>query len=287
MRKDRGALRVVETVANGPAERAGIRPGTIIQAINGAPAAMLTDDDAGKLIRGPAGTTVELDVSDEGAPNWHKLRLVREAIVVGVYYRMLDRGIGVLSITGFNKQTPASVRQALGALAAAGAHGLVIDLRNSSPGLSAITEAEVAGFFVGNAVPLWLERDYGQAKATPIQSSQRRIWNQPVVVLINEGTNRNSVRLASALRSAGRASLVGRKTAGASAIEWFEKQPDGSARRTSMKLIFTLRDEPISGQGLTPDVVLDASLSAEEQLSRAAAVLAPLPPIGRTEIGRH
>jgi carboxyl-terminal processing protease len=281
--KDRGALRVRETVADGPAARAGLRSGAIIQAINGAPTATLTEADAGKLLRGPAGTTVELDVSDEGAPNWYKIRLVREAVVVGVYSRMLDRGIGLLTITGFTNQTPASVRQALDALARMGARCLVVDLRDTNLVQNVANQADVAGFFVGKAVPLWLERKLGENNATPVQSSQPRIWSQPVVVLVNGGTAQSSVLLASALRSAGRAWVVGRKTAGASTAQFFEKRDDGSARRIGITRFFSLRDEPISIEGITPDVPLDASLSARDELARAAAIFDA--PGGRADVG--
>src|SRR5262249_21734709 len=50
-----GELAILEVISDGPAGRAGIRPGQIIRSINGAPAASLRLEDAAKLIRGPAG----------------------------------------------------------------------------------------------------------------------------------------------------------------------------------------------------------------------------------------
>ena len=275
LHKDGGGLRVRETVANGPAARAGLRPGAIIQTINGAPTATLTEADAGKLLRGPAGTAVDLDVSDEGAPNWYKVHLVRGDVAIGVYYRMLDRGIGLLTITGFTNQTPTNVREALEVLARTGARALVIDLRDSNLAENVNNGADVAGFFVGKAVPIWLERKLGESKATPVQSSQQKIWSEPVVVLVNAGTTQSSVLLASALRSTGRAWVVGRKTASASQAQSFEKRDDGSARRVALTRFFSLRDEPLSLEGITPDVPLDACVAAQDEVARAAAVFEP------------
>jgi carboxyl-terminal processing protease len=274
-----GDLYVAQVIADGPAARASIRRGQIIRAINGTPAAMLTLEDAAKLARGTAGTTVQLDVSEPDSIEWRRVSLIRQAIVVGVDYRMLDYSVGLLSVTSFNEQTPARVKQALEVLAAQGARGLVLDLRNSERVEGGSTQSDVAGYFVGNTAPLWLERNKGEAKATPMRSSQAQVWQKPVVALVNQNTFGSSVLLAAALRYAGHVRLIGRSTAAAPAADLFETQPDGSARRAAVRLFFTMRDEPLSSRGLAPDVPLDRTMSSADELARGvAALVALLPP---------
>jgi carboxyl-terminal processing protease len=276
-RRQGGDLYIAGVVADGPAARASLRRGQVIRAINGTPAPTLTLEDAAKLARGPAGTTVLLDVSEPGSIEWRRVQLVRQVIVVGVDYRMLDGGVGLLSITSFNEQTPARAKQALDVLAAQGARGLVLDLRNSEPTSNAGTHLDVAGYFVGDTAPLWLERDAGAARTTPVHSSQARVWQKPVVVLVNQSTSGPSVLLALGLRS-GRVRLIGRSTAGAPPIDNLEAQPDGSARRVGVRSFFTLQDQPLAKRGLAPDVPLEGTPSPTEELNRALTALASLMP---------
>jgi carboxyl-terminal processing protease len=277
-RKDAGDLYIAQVIADSPAARASLRRGQVIRAINGTPAPSLAIEDAAKLARGPAETTVQLDVSEPGSVEWRRVQLVRQVIVVVVDYRMLDGNVGLLSITSFNEQTPGRVRQALEVLAAQGARGLVLDLRNSDHGDNASTQSDVAGYFVGDAAPLWLERNKGEAKATLVHSAQQRVWQKPVVGLVNHNTSGNSVLLAVALRYAGKVRLVGHSTAGAAPAELVETQPDGSARRVAVRQFSTPRDEPLASKGVAPDVSLDGAPSSAEELSRAVADLARLIP---------
>jgi carboxyl-terminal processing protease len=275
-RKGSGDLYIAQVIADGPAARASLRPGQVIRAINATPAPSLTLEDAAKLARGPAGTVVLLDVSEPGSVEWRRVQLVRQVIVVGVDYRMLDGNVGLLSITSFNEQTPARVKQALDVLAAQGARGLVLDLRNSDPASNASTQLDVAGYFVGAEAPLWLERDKGAAKGAPVHSSQQRAWQRPVVVLANQSTSGRSVLLALALRSAGHVRMVGRSTAGAPPVDQVEAPADGSPGRVRVRSFFTLQDQPLSTRGLAPDVPLDAATPPAEELNRALIYLASL-----------
>jgi carboxyl-terminal processing protease len=275
-RQGGGELYIAQVVADGPAARASLRRGQVIRAINGTPAPALTLEDAAKLARGPAGTTVLLDVSEPGSIEWRRVQLVRQVIVVGVDYRMLEGDVGLLSITSFNEQTPARAKQALDVLAAQGARGLVLDLRNSYPISNAASHLDVAGYFVGDAAPLWLERTNAAAKAAPAHSNRQRVWQNPVVVLANQTTSGPSVLLALALRSAGRVRLVGRSTPGVPPVDNLEVQPDGSARRAGVRSFFTLQDQPLAKRGLAPDVSLEGAPSAADELNAALSSLAAL-----------
>jgi carboxyl-terminal processing protease len=275
-RRGAGDLYIAQVIADSPAARAGLRRGQVIRAINGTPAPSLSIEDAAKLARGPSGTVVQLDVSEQGSIEWRRIPLVRQVIVVGVDYRMLDWNVGLLSITSFNEQTPARVKQALDVLAAQGARGLVVDLRNSDGGDTAATQLDVAGYFVGSAAPLWLERTKGESKPTPVHSSQEQVWQPPVVVLINQSTAGQSVLLAVALRSTGRARLVGRSTAAVPPMDLVETETDGSTRRLGVRSFFTVRDQPLASRGIAPDVPLAAATPPAEELNRAIVALPPL-----------
>jgi carboxyl-terminal processing protease len=275
-----GELVVSEVISDGPAGRAGIRAGQIIRSINGAPAATLRLEDAAKLIRGPAGSTVELELVEPGhaaAAPPRRLKLVREQLVVGIDYRLLDGHVALLALTGFTDRTAPRVRQILDWFGLQGVHGVVLDLRHSTPSDNYVSQRDVAGYFVGDSTALWLERSGDETYARPVQSTARQIWTGPVVVLIDETTRQSAQLLAYALQANGRARLLGRPTAGAAAMMNLENQPDGSVRRGAVTHFFTLRDEPINGGSVKPDLALAATLPAEEVLARASTELAHAP----------
>jgi C-terminal peptidase prc len=275
-----GELVISEVISDGPAGRAGLRPGLIIRSINGAPAATLRLEDAAKLIRGPVGSTVELEVVEPGHPAAappRRLKLAREELVVGVDYRLLDGHVGLLALTGFTDRTAARVRQILNWFGLQGVRGVVLDLRHTTPSDNFQSQRDVAGYLVGDSTALWLERSGDETYARPVQSAARQIWTGPVVVLVDESTRQSAQLLAYALQANGRARLMGRPTAGAAAMMNLENQPDGSVRRGAVTHFFTLHDEPINGASVKPDLTLASTLPAEEVLARASAELAHAP----------
>ena len=214
-----------------------------------------------------------LDVQDPGASSSRRVELVRDTIVfAGVSGSLLDSNAGLLTVTTFNQQTPRKVKAALEVFRGLDLRGLVLDLRENGGG-SYSESCQAAGYFVGNAAPLWLVRQVGQANAKAVQASTQREWDKPIVVLVGSKTAGSGELLASALKSSGRAKLLGQTTSGTVSLKSLEKQPDGTSRKVEQAHCFTVQDERILGQGIKPDIALEAGLSSDEVLKRAIAAL--------------
>jgi hypothetical protein len=94
------------------------------------PVANIALEDAVKLLRGTVGSEVELTVAFPGSPVSRRIQMVREAIdVTGVKFRIIDMNVGLLTLTGFNEQTPGKVLDALGLFTAKTVRGIVLKIR--------------------------------------------------------------------------------------------------------------------------------------------------------------
>src|SRR5919199_5350534 len=133
----KGAQRTItEVYAGGPAEQAGLLPGDAVLEVNGTSVEQMTAGDTSDLIRGPAGSAVELVVRRREAASPIRVSLSRQSIAIDfVRERLLDDAIGYLSLRGFPPDGAADTfEHDLADLQARGAHALVLDLRDNGGG---------------------------------------------------------------------------------------------------------------------------------------------------------
>ena len=83
--------------------------------------------------------------------------------------------------------------------------------------------------------------------------------------MINEGSASGSEIVAGALRDNKRAVLVGVKSFGKGSVQSVIPLPDGSGLRLTTARYFTPSGVCITGIGITPDVVVEAKASKEEE----------------------
>lgn len=267
----RGGWIVVErALAGGPAERGGLADGSRIVAINGMKTAGMNIEDAVKLIVGPVGTKVTLKVR---APDGRarSIELVREKIVIGrPRHRMVDDRVGLVELPAFNQETLAAVREAISALDAQGADGLILDLRGSPGGLLPAI-ASVADLFLPRGRPLWIYED-AEGNRRVKKAATKQQFDLPMVVLVDGQTHAGEL-LAAALKRNKRAALVGRRTSGASVSRELVRGADGSSRLVVRGTFLQTPRERISGVGVQPDVEVAADATPEDVLQTAVAEL--------------
>ncbi|NLH18420.1 MAG: PDZ domain-containing protein [Phycisphaerae bacterium] len=267
-----GGLTIKRVMENSPADKAGLKDGQTITAINGAATRTMNLPDAIMLIRGPAGTEVELTISEAGGGS-RKVRIQRDTVVVsGVRAKMLDSKVGLLTVNQVNKETAGKVRGALEIFTDMKAVGVILDLRNNQGGWY-LGVRQIAGMMMGDSVPLWLLRETGKTQATVVQGEGAKIWTGPLVVLVNGKTGGGAELLAAGLQSSGRAKLMGQTTAGTAMLSSQTDPAGGGAGITAIGDFFTVADQKIYGVGIKPDMALEAGLTAEEALRKAIDIL--------------
>ena len=251
-----GGLRIIAPLDDGPAERAGLRSGDRIVAIDGK---LLTpaDADASSPLRGAAGTKVVLRVVREGTPQPFDVTLVRETIrTSSVRSRMLEPGFGFVRVSSFQAATAADFVKALDALQKdAPLRGLLVDLR-SNPGGLLVGAVQIADELLdkGGIVSTKGRALIGDSRfdATPGD----RLKGAPVVLLVDAGSASAAEVLAGALHDNKRARVVGSRTFGKGSVQTLLPLDNGDSVKLTTARYYTPSGHSIQARGIVPDVVL-------------------------------
>jgi carboxyl-terminal processing protease len=249
-------LVVIAPIDGSPAQKAGMKSGDIIAAVDGSSVDGLTVDGARDRIRGKKGTQVVLTVSRTGDAAPIKLTITRDVIVQQeVVTKDLAGGtVGYIRLTGFSDNSAASLHKAVAADVAKGEKKLILDLRGN-PGGFVTAARSVASEFIGNGTLFWQEDSKGNK--TPTDAQPGGAATDPtikLVVLIDKGSASASEIVAGALRDTKRATLVGETSFGKGTVqEWTPLEGAGGFRLTIAKWL-TPNQEWIHHKGITPDV---------------------------------
>lgn len=210
-----GAVTVVSPIEDGPAARAGIRPGDQLLAIDDVPMEGSSLVDAIRHLRGPVGAEVTLKIRRADVSQPLLQVLTREEIhIPGVRFLRVTERCGYVRISQFGERTAVDLDRALRSLQQAGAFdGLVLDLRNNPGGL--LSQAvHTAQMFLGSGVVL-STRGRAPKQTQTFYAKGEGEWHRiPMIVLVDHGSAAGSEVVAAALKGNQRAQLVGSRTFG-------------------------------------------------------------------------
>jgi carboxyl-terminal processing protease len=259
-----GYTDVLGVIPGSPAEKGGVLAGDKIVTVDGKLYKGMTLRDVVADIRGPAGTTVTINVLR--ADKLQSFKLTRERLAYdGPSVTLID-GIGLVRIPSFNEKTPAAVRAGLEDLEKkGGAKALIVDLRHS-PGGSFDRALETAELLLPEGSPIVSLKKKGKAEEVHTSKGKPILGDLPAAVLVDENTTSGAELLAGALREERHAKLVGTKTFGKWSVQSLDDLPNGWAYKYTVGLFKTPSGKSYEGVGLTPD--LDVAM-AEEALTKA------------------
>ncbi len=269
LRVENGMIVIDRPIRNSPAAQAGLQAGDIILAVDDQPLAELiaglSDTDASaravSLIRGPAGTVVRLTIRRPAEDRVFTVAITRAAIpLITVNSAMLPDGIAYIQITEFKTTTTELLDQAIAELRPQQPRAIVLDLRNNSGGFLTTAQEVLGRFYDG--VALYEEERSGVNKElraiTP--PSNRRLYNIPMVVIVNGGSASAAEVVAGALRDERpNTILIGEKTFGKGSVQNIYTLRDGSSVRITIARWLTPDGEAINGVGITPEHIVPAS----------------------------
>ena len=269
-----GQLVIIAPMQGSPAEKAGIRPGDEILAINGGSTAQITLLEAVSKIRGKKGTSVDLLVLHLNQPEPLTITVIRGVIPLdSVRLTMLADGVGHLRIFSFGDKTNEELEKALKEFKDAEGAGLVLDLRNNPGGLLR-SVVDVAGQFLDDGLVLYEVNAQGERRDWDAESGGdgRDI---PLVVLVNQFSASASEVLSGALMDHDRAEVIGVTTFGKGSVNTLRPLSDGSGVYFTIGRWYTPLGTLIEGEGITPDIIVESPPDSTDdvQLSRAVEIL--------------
>jgi carboxyl-terminal processing protease len=253
---------VVSVFADSPAQQAGVRPGDEIIEVDGQDVQRLDPATVAARVRGEEGTTVNLLVGRPSTGERLALSIVRRELVIPVVSWTMVPGtrIGLLRLIQFSSGSSEQLGAARDAAVAQGAQALILDLRSNPGGI--VPEAiDVASLFLeGQTV---FVRELADGQRIPVATNPSvSSTDLPLVVLIDGGTASSAEIVAGAIRSAGRAELVGETTFGTGTVLNEFELSDGSAIRLAVERWLTPDGEVIFDRGIDPSQPVE--LEAEE-----------------------
>ena len=211
---------VLAPMPGSPASKAGIRPGDIIQSVEGKATDGLTTSEVADLLKGPKGTVVHVNMVREGYAEPLAFTITRDEIPkhsVDVAF-LVRPGIGYVRLSGFNEETDTELAAALKQLDVANLDGLILDLRGNPGGL--LNEAvSVSDMFLDKNQ--LIVSHHGRA------SQERRYYavrgnrgvQVPLVVLVNGGSASASEIVTGAMQDHDRGLVVGEQTFGKGLVQ--------------------------------------------------------------------
>jgi carboxyl-terminal processing protease len=264
-----GAVYVTRVVEESPAADAGILAGDIIVAIDGEDVSGLTQDDVVARSRGPEGAQVTLTMARGSARL--DFTLTRSVIDRPVVSSAMIGEIGYLRLTQFASRSRQEMDAALATFTAAGARGLIIDLRNNAGGTSGAA-VEVASAFIPEGV-IFTE-DFGRRDRVFTVNGNLADLDLPLVVLVNGRTQSAAEAFSGAIQDYQLGTIIGVPTFGKGTVQTVETLANGGALRFTIARVLTPSGDSYQTVGIQPDyVVEDLDGPADEQLDAALAFL--------------
>ncbi len=259
---DEGLFEIVRPIDGQPADLAGLQAGDVIVEVDGQSVLEIDFDEVILMVRGPAGTTVNLKVMREGEEEPLEFSIVRARFEVAVVeYEMLPAemtggaAIGYIRLTEFGATAEEKLLEALAAILAQQPAGLVFDLRDN-PGGYLDQSVAVADAFLPAGVALF-ERNIRGLDQTFTTDDGDAAEEIPLVVLVNAGSASASEIVAGAIQDRDRAVLVGETTFGKGSVQQIHTLADGGELRVTVARWYTPDNHTIQDEGITPDIEVE------------------------------
>ena len=246
-----GKIIVHHPISDSPAYKAGIKAGDVIVSVDGVEYGYDELNTIADHIKGEVGTKVKLVIERDGKNI--DFEIERAKIETNpITSKMFEKDIGYLNLPSFDKDVSKKLKEKIDDLTAKGAKSLILDLRNNGGGMVDECE-EITDLFLDKDKTIMTTKD----KKGNVQKSvtkNKKLYEIPLVILVNENTASASEILTGALKDNNRTKVIGTKTYGKGVIQSVFNLSDGSGLKITTAEYFTPNGIEINKKGITPDI---------------------------------
>lgn len=235
-------IRVITPISGGPSEKLGIKAGDKIVKVDGKNIAgiKITNKAVFEKLRGKEGSEVLVTILRSGAGRPIDFKITRGEIPlysIDISY-IVKPGIGYMKISRFAATTYEEYLAAFNDLSKKGMKKLILDLRGN-PGGFLKAAVDIADEFLMNGLQIVYTEGRSNPKKVYKSTERGSFENNPLVILIDEGSASASEIVAGAVQDNDRATIIGRRSFGKGLVQDQRDLPDGSAVRLTVARYYT------------------------------------------------
>lgn len=251
-----GYVRVLRTLPDNPARKAGILAGDILYKVDGEEVYDLSVDEIAKKVRGETGTEVTVTVVRDGEEKSFTMK--RESINNVSAYVEYDGKTAIVTVTRFDEDTGTMVRGFAEKFVDKGVEKVILDLRGNGGGYVSAAQDLLGLWIDGETVLLQKSKHFGDS-TTKTSSGRAILTDMKTIVLVNGSTASASEIVAGALQDYGKATIVGETTYGKGVVQQLFDLSGGTVLKVTTAEWYTPKERSINKTGIKPDVEVERS----------------------------
>ncbi len=228
---------IISPIEGTPAYKRGLRAGDIIMEIDGKDTEGMTSADASKLMRGTAGTSIDLKIKRAGLEepiDFNIERAVIELKSVNFSGIIPNTHIGYVRLSRFAEETSHELREAISALNDSNVTALVFDLRSNGGGLLDQAKETAELFLKQGREIVYTRGRYENSERHYLSERPPLFPDKPLIILVDEGTASASEIVSGAIQDWDRGLILGNTTYGKGLVQ--QIFPIGSDGEMALKL---------------------------------------------------
>ncbi len=246
-------IKIVDVFAGSPAEKVGIKAGDEIVKVNDKFAKDGTLQDIVNIIRGKKGTKFDIVIKRDG--NEKKFTVTRDIItltsVSGRVYKEEGKNVSYIRVSTFAANTAGQFKKMIDKhIKEDKVESVVIDLRNNTGGHLTVVDAMAEMFLDKGEI---MHQFKAKSGITKTKSTEKKMYDLPVVFITNEGSASASEVFVAALKENDKAVSVGVKTFGKGTVQAARDLRSGSMIKFTIKEWLTPKGNVINEKGIMPN----------------------------------
>ncbi|MFZ5953468.1 MAG: S41 family peptidase [Candidatus Dependentiae bacterium] len=270
-------LLVVETIPDGPADKAGVKQFDKIIEIDGKSLEGMSTEEATSKLKGPRNSKVNVKVLREGQQDLLSYDITRDVIKEpnSLCFYLPEHDVYYLSLSMFSENSAKQLEQLLRKSQQKKYKALVLDLRNNSGGLLT-SVIDIAGLFLekGSLVVTTKNKEGKETERYTTKRNPVAPKDISLFILINNFTASAAEILAGCLKihaeSADKKNnrnvfVVGTNSFGKGSVQEVIPLSNNCALKLTTSLYFLPQDISIQGIGIVPDFVIERRMPPTEQ----------------------